>query len=322
MTRLTALAAAALIALVMSSAAFAGIYAGPDAEIRLRYADERWRSRLARDPFSVFRNGDGWRPNPDADEGKFGVFGATLRVDTRNVENRPWSGWYVVADYERGDGERTAAVPPPIPAGGGAPPAVDAHVTYGRGFLDVRRYNRVSPSARVNLRLVLGGWLHGDPLPAQRRLSVGGPGTLPGYDFRAVAGAADLNQCSWGGIVAFGSPAQCDRIALLQAEYRSDIRFSFGIEDVLEIRDPRWRRSQWVAFVNTGRGWRLGAPPATARPGERALWVGRGGLPGLASFRTDVGLGLDIGLLGLYVAKAVSEPGQGANFYVRLHERF
>ena len=69
-------------------------------------------------------------------------------------------------------------------------PAPD--VAYGRGFLDVRRYNRVSPTAQVNLRLVAGGWLHGDALPAQRRLSLGGAGTLPGYDFLLQAMGGDI----------------------------------------------------------------------------------------------------------------------------------
>jgi hypothetical protein len=299
-------------------ALFAGIYAGPDADVRLRFADERWRSRVERDPFSLLRNGDPWRPNPRADEGEFHVAGATLRVDTRNVTDRPWSGWYVVADYERAQG-RTTLLSPPTVGPGSAP--LRQPVAYGRGFLDVRRYNRIAPGKQVNLRVVLGGWLHGDPLPAQRRLSVGGPGTLPGYDFRDIVGPADVNQCSTS-VVEYGTPAQCDRVALVQAEYRGDIRISLGLDDWGELRSHRGRSAQWVAFVNTGRGWLTGAPPAGVTGDAAELWVRRGSLPSLGTFRTDVGGGIDLGIVGIYAAKAVSDPGQRVNFYVRLHERF
>ena len=294
----------------------AGAFVGPDAELRVRLADERWTTRRARDPISLFRNAEPWRPNPAADEGEFRVAGATLRVDTRNVVDNPWSGWYVVADYERATGTVTsfATLTPGVRA------TTDPHVTYGRGFLDVRRYNRVSPTAQVNVRLVTGGWLHGDGLPAQRRLSVGGPGTLPGYAFRARSGAADVNQCTTGadaGAVA----AQCERIVLLQAEYRNDLRFSLGLDDI-EIRSALLRRTQWVAFLDAGRGWLVGAPPATVGADERRLWLGRDRLPGLGTLRTDVGGGFDFGVLGVYVAKAVSEPARPANLYVRLRARF
>ena len=38
----------------------------------------------------------------------------------------------------------------------------------------------------------------------------------------------------------------------------------------------RWRRSEWVAFVNSGRGWLVGDAPASAAGGARELWVSRG----------------------------------------------
>ena len=292
----------------------AGAFFGPDAEVRVRYADERWTTRRARDPISIFRNGGAWRANPAADEGEFHLAGATVRVDTRNVVDNPWSGWYVVADYERGTGTVTSFAPLTPGVRGASNP----DVRYGRGFLDVRRYNRVSPTAQVNLRLVAGGWLHGDALPAQRRLSVAGPGTLPGYDFRDRVGATDANQCTTGGAVPLA--AQCDRVVLLQAEYRNDLRLSLGLDDV-EIRSALLRRTQWVAFLDTGRGWLVGDAPTTAGD-DAALWLSRGRLPALGSLRTDVGAGIDFGLLGIYVAKAVSDAGSPANLYVRLRARF
>lgn len=290
---------------------YAGLVAGRDAALTARYAAERWGERQSRDPFSVLRNGRPWRPNPAADVGDFHVTGVTLRVDTRNVPHGPRSGWYVTADYERGHGtvREFAALSPGVRA------TDDPRVTYGRGMLDLRTYNRVAPDAQVNLRAVLGGWLHGDPLPAQRRLSVGGVGTLPGFDFREALGGADLGQCSSGAALP-GSPAQCDRVLLLQGEYRGDL----GLH-LLGGLDPagRWTRpAQWVVFVDAGRGWLVRGGGGEADP--RALR--RGALPGLSSLRTDVGAGLDIGLFGVFVAKAVSDPGLRANIYLRVRDRF
>jgi hypothetical protein len=76
-------------------------------------------------------------------------------IDTRNDEDNPWSGWHISADWERGVGtlERVnvatsaggtdISFTPPIPT------------TYSRGFLDIRRYNRVSPEAQLNLRALM-----------------------------------------------------------------------------------------------------------------------------------------------------------------------
>src|SRR5205085_1039193 len=105
--------------------------------------------------------------------------------------------------------------------------AADAGVTYTRGFLDLRRYNRLSPQGQVNIRLVTGGWLNGDALPLQRRLSVEGPGATPGFDFRSPRGGVDVGTCGSGGSLA-GTPAQCERIALAQIEYRGDLAFDFN----------------------------------------------------------------------------------------------
>jgi hypothetical protein len=70
-----------------------------------------------------------------------------------------------------------------------------------------------------------------------------------------------------------------------------------------------------VAFADAGRGWLIG-------PRQGTLQYTSGAFPGFDTFRTDIGLGLDLGIAGLYVAKAVSESKEPANFFVRIRNRF
>jgi hypothetical protein len=203
-------------------------------------------------------------------------------------------------------------------------------VSYTRGFLDVRRFNRLAPNASLNLRAVIGGWIGGDELPLERRLSVGGVGTLPGYDFRRPLDGTDVLSCgAGGGDLSLGAPAQCDRIALAQVEYRGDLRFSFsGGWDDQQDDDRRWRirrrfeaEGNWVLFADAGRGWLVrGVRPDNLAPSD--LVYARNSLPALGTFRTDVGVGIDFDPVGLYVAKAVSDAKQPANFFVRVRRRF
>ena len=93
-------------------------------------------------------------------------------------------------------------------------------MTYGRGWFDLRRYNRISPEGHLNARLVYGTQLGGGALPLERRFSMGGPGSLPGYEFRQLL-TPDVFTCS-DVTVPSGQPAQCTRMLLAQVEYRAD----------------------------------------------------------------------------------------------------
>ena len=280
-------------------------------DLTLSYGRERWGARLRRDPFTVFRNEVAWRPNPLLDAGRLHLLNVTLRADTRNDEDRPWSGWYIVADVERGLGALTdLGVTAP-----GVRASSPGRVSYTRGHLDVRRYNRLSPRSQVNLRLVTGGWLGGDELPLQRRLSVDGPGALPGFDFRRTGAGEDVATCGDGGFAPGGHPAQCERIALVQAEYRGDLYFDlFGDsewDDVIQAGE----NAAWIVFFDVGRGWLV-------RSDDGGTGYGVGEIPALSTFRTDVGVGLDLRLIGFYVAKALSDAHEPLNFFVRLRHRF
>lgn len=280
-------------------------------DLTLSYGHEHWGARLRRDPFTVFRNEVAWRPNPLLDAGRLHLLNTTLRADTRNDENRPWSGWYIVADVERGVGDLTALGVTAPGVRGSSP----GRVAYTRGLLDVRRYNRLSPRSQVNLRLVSGGWLGGDELPLQRRLSVDGPGALPGFDFRRTHAGEDVGTCGDGGFAPGGHPAQCERIALVQAEYRGDLHFDLFGDSEWDDLIQAGENAAWIVFFDAGRGWLV-------RSGGSIVGYGAGHIPPLSTFRTDVGVGLDLRLIGFYVAKAVSDAHEPLNFFVRLRHRF
>jgi cytoskeletal protein CcmA (bactofilin family) len=288
----------------------AGLFHRSGADVSVSYGQEKWHPRVTETPWTLLRQSANWRPNPLFDSGDMRLVNSTLLVDTRNDSENPWSGWYVLGDVEHGFGTMTEYAPRSQPVGQPS----GSKIQYARGFLDLRRYNRVSPDAQLNFRVVAGGWLNGDPLPLQRRFSVDGPGAMPGYDFRSAT-SANVLTCTTGSYVA-GLPAQCDRMALAQVEYRGDLHFDL----FTDWDDDHYMRGHstgvWVFFADAGRGWLVG-PTATD-----SLTYERSELPPLSTFRTDLGLGLDFDVIGVYVAKAMSAPREPANFFIRIRHRF
>lgn len=294
------------------------LYRGETLDLQVGYSGERWASRSAADPWTLFRNGDDWRPNPAMENTLVHLATAALTIDTRNDEQHPTTGWYVRADYERGLRDPDSVTLGTF--GSGFRGVFDAgrDDAYNRLFVDLRRYNRLSPGAQLHLRMVLGGWAGQSALPIQRRLSVpGGAGTVPGFDFRRVRpGQTDVGTCNPTTVP--GTPALCDRVALFQAEYRGDLHIDlFGWND----DSDGWRFDvdtdpNWVLFLDAGRGWLVG-PSAGGD-----LYAPAKSLPPLGSFRTDLGIGLEFDGFGAFVAKAVSDSGEPANFFIRLRHRF
>ena len=296
---------------------YASAFAGDVATVDVSYGHERWSSRSQREVISLFRGADHWRINPLMDDGTMHLFETHVLLDSRNAVHNPWAGWFLDARYEYGTGNLTSHGIQLATAN----PAVLSRVAYGRAFFDVRKYNRISPKTQLNARVVLGGWLHGDPLPLERRVSVGGPGTLPGFDFRRIGIGTDVGQCAAddGAASLPGRPAMCERVALAQIEYRNELHsdlIDMFNRNGLRVRGTEFTvRPSVVAFVDAGRGWLIGN-----REGE--LRYPSDALPSFGSYRTDVGLGLDLGVAGIYVAKAVSTPKEPANFFIRIHNRF
>ncbi len=291
--------------------AFAGVAAPRGASLIASLSDERWGSRRERDPWTLFRDAQPWRPNPTVDDGVYHSFRLTGTLDTRNNIDDPWDGWTVFGEVERTHGEVTSfgARSRTVVTPGARVESTDP--TYVRGLLDLRRYTRLSPQTQLNARVVAGGWLGGDPLPLQRQLSVGGFGTLPGYDFNDGTPGRDKLRCT-GPVVQPGRPAECDRVALAQLEYRVDL----GLDRLRDALPFWYGRGAVVAFVDAGRGWRV------RNDGSDATDFGTRTLPSLNTFLTDVGAGLDFSIVGVYVAKAVSTSSEPPNVFIRIRHRF
>jgi two-component system nitrogen regulation response regulator NtrX len=284
------------------------------ATLTLSYAYDHLTSRVAGAPFSLFDNTGPWRPNPALDDGAFELINAHFTYDTRDNESVPWTGWYTTVDLERGAGQvtsfgpRTDGTTPPVPPPGGSP------VTYVRGFLDGRRYNRIGADEHLNFRLIVAGWLGGDELPLERRFSMGGAGSLPGFDFRNAGNGPDVASCSVTVNQPPGGPAQCDRMVLAQIEFQHELHFGLG--DV--VRGVPTEGS-WVLFTDGGRGWLVGATNE-----HNDLTYSASTLPAINTFLADVGAGMTIGPFGFYVAEAVApwNAAGGPRFVVRLQQRF
>jgi len=295
----------------LGGSVFAGVAGARGLSVIASLSDERWASRRERDPWTLFRDAQPWRANPTIDDGRYHTFRLTGTLDTRNNPDDPWDGWTVFAEIERGHGEVDSfgarSRTPPAPGAR----VESAHPEYTRGLLDLRRYSRLSPQTQLNTRIIAGGWLAGDPLPLQRQLSVGGFGTLPGYDFNDGTPGRDKLRCT-GPIVRPGRPAECDRIAAAQLEYRVDL----GLERLRNVVPFWYGRGAVVAFVDAGRGWRVRDEVTDA------VDFGTRTLPALNTFLTDVGAGLDFSVVGLYVAKAVSTSSEPPNVFIRVRHRF
>lgn len=283
---------------------------GDEVSLVVALGNEQWRGVNERNPFTLFRDNERWKANPTMDAADVDLASVRFLVDTRDRVQAPWiGGWYIAAELERGEGSiardpgRLTVVPTSTP------------LNYTRGFVDARRYTRIAPGTALNLRLVAGGWLGGDDLPLQRRVSVGGPGSIEGYDHRRSWRDTDVFTCS-GIVERDGRPAQCDRIALAQVELRQEFEANWARSD----RDDHWwhpglnTRGSWVLYADAGRGWTINRGLEGIRQPS--------GMPALSTFRTSLGGGLDFGSLGVYLAKAVSTSSEPVNVIVRVGRRF
>jgi len=278
----------------------------------LEVSQENWRERGTVSPFSLWRNNEAWRQNPEFDRANYTRGQLRLSYDTRTDPRRPRSGWWAQGEYELGNGRHETfgtEIAGPVASNG-------REVRYGRGMLDIRRYNRLSPTAQLNLRVMGGGLLHGDPLPLQRRLSLSGPGANTGFAFRERVTDPDRLQCS-AAVELMGKPALCDRMFLLSVDYRHDIRWLVDLFGGSRMIQPdRSGYGAWVLFTDVGRGsLQASRAPIPPIPADAPR--------GLDAMMTSVGLGLELGQGGVYVAKALgAPPSRGVQVFLRLMRRY
>ena len=294
-------------------------------ELKAEYFEEDHEFARVSSPWSVTKNTQAWRPQPLVAEGKVRFVEASLSMDTRNRPDDATDGWYIRASGQRGVGG-TLAIPEHRSSSEDLADLISAQ-EYGTkflaGFLDIRRYNRVSPSSALNLRGVFGGSLNDKPLPPQFQHALGGVGSLPGFDLMSGdCGARDETRgydVSEGGTGAMNSvfPTYgCDQFALFQVEFRGNLFLDWGLGwgDEGNAWDDDWNwypnvdfSPDWTAFFNFGRGWSL------VEDG-----VNTGDL-------ADVGVGIHLGDLGVYYAYPLTDEPDGdrnGQFFIRLSRRF
>lgn len=293
-------------------------------DARVEYRQEDYGSLAAGDPWSLFDRDDGWRPQPLVAEGELRLLGATLEVDRRDRDHDPREGWYGRLSVQRpvdGDLARPglAAFQPvegddPLP-GTLAPTPFDSDFTTA--LLDLRRHAPVGWGSQLNLRLVAGGSLAERPLPPQFQHTLGGPGTLPGYErFQGDCGARRRIGSNDDG-AAFHPAYGCDRFVLGQVEYRGSLSLDLGIGDRDDDRGDRWDwwdvdvelDPTWVVFFDVARGWGYGDDPALEGPRTTGTLY-------------DAGLGFLIEEVGIYMALPLSEGVEREpRFFIRLERR-
>jgi cytoskeletal protein CcmA (bactofilin family) len=268
---------------------------------------EKQGSVRANDPWSLFRNSSQWRPNPLIDDGHYTILGLSTEYDTRNARNGPSSGWWLRGSLEHASSNDVAPVGLPATV---RDPLPTSGYRFNRFTLDARRYNRLSSDAQLDFRMWAGGWLSGDPLPVQRRVSLGGPDLLPGYAFRAL-------DCAPAGFIDPAQTALCDRALITQGEFRHRLPLRAGYT----IRDPNHREldrflgiedPDLVLFGDAGSAWLAGDGPGRV-PSNR--------IRALSEWKADVGVGVDAGGVALYLVKAVTD-GEPLRLYIRLERRF
>ena len=265
------------------------------------------RSVRITDPWSLLRNSDSWRRNPLIDDGHYFTTGVQVDFDTRNDGERPTTGWLIRARFEHSTSDDIAPVA--LPAVVRPNPQTGGGYATGRLFLDARRYARLTPGLQVTARIRADGWVEGSRLPIQRRVSLGGPDLLPGFDFRAFT-------CTPTGFSDPSDPALCDRTILTQVEVRTRVGLSLGYR-MPDRGGSRGRfigieEADLVVFGDAGKAWLAGSGPGQ---------VPVNSFPAIKEWAFDAGVGLDGGGIGAYLAKSLSDD-ESVKFVVRLQRRF
>lgn len=282
---------------------------GTAAELQLEYRNRDLTAVPTGSPWTLRRNDRPWRAQPLVPEGDLETLTARLVWDERNDADDPTDGWYFSGRVTRG--LRGSLLLPvavdefldPV----GDPTSVD--VGFTTGFMEFRRYARLSPDHDLSFRLLAGGSLDGELPPAFLQHALGGEGSLPGYRlFELDCGARSslvpyVHRGTGEPEPAYGRYG-CGRVSLFQLQYRGRLPIaalrgeSGSLLDGVDL-DPRW-----LLFFDAGRGWSQSGD----FPDEPAV--------------ADIGAGFTVGGLGAYWAYPLSGDDRRVNFFLRLQRRF
>ncbi len=260
----------------------------------------RERSVTAADAFSILRNNDAWRANPLIDDGRFTTLALGATWDSRDDAQLPREGWWIRGTMRRTtSGDLTPVLLPdqvrdPLPSEG--------YESWEAG-VDIRRFQPLDPRYTLHARFMAQGWIGGDPLTIQRRLSLGGDDFLPGYPFRAA-------RCDPRRRPDPATPSLCDRMAMAQVELRRHTSLRLGSRVgpyAIGING-----ADLLVFADWGSAWIAGDGPGQV-PANRIQSVGE--------WRGDVGIGLDAGWFGAYLARSVTDD-LPLRLSLRLSRRF
>jgi len=276
--------------------------------VDLSWNSDDQTSVLANDPFSLFNNADRWRPNPLVDDGRYYLTTGAVTLDTRDSDRQPSTGWFLKGSLELGHSDDVAPIV--LPAGIREPIPTNGTYNYSTLQLDFRRYFRLSPSNRISGRAFFNGWVGGDALPMQRRISLGGPSILPGDAFRQIT-------CTPEGVPNPSQAGLCDREMFFQVEFRTRLNLGWhytvhqgesgGGDRIIGIQN-----ADIVFLSDLGNAWLSGSGPGHV-PNNR--------LPSLDLWQADIGAGVDLGFIGAYLAKSITGDGP-LRLSVRLQRRF
>lgn len=277
-------------------------------DFALGYRDERHTSVRTAEPWTLFGD-EPWRPQPRIAEGRLRSVVARIGYDTRNEGADPTTGWLIRAELERALGGTLARgdlFPPCLEPACTVYDAGAVESEFATGFVDLRRYARISPDSRLALRVVAATSLNDRPLPPQRQHALGGEGSLPAYDqFAFDCGARDAGVLPDGLLPYYG----CDRLALVQLEYRASFPFGRGWGRKLGWDIDLGETPGWAVFFDAGRAW----TERTARDGRSE---------GQDDFAADVGAGIRLGHIGAYWVVPLSGREERVNFFVRIGARY
>ncbi len=176
------------------------------------YRNEEYASVRKHTDWAVFKDKNRFSDNPPIDDGRSKGWYAAFTLDTRDDDDAPHQGWFARLSVE--DSKKKWK----------------SDFSFTQYILEIRRYQRLSPWERLDVRLKVAS-SRGE-VPLQKRFRMGGISTLRGFGYRSVR---DIHH------------QDGDRLFLANMEYNVNPRIfhsPFGLDDV-----------RYIVFLDLGSVW-------------------------------------------------------------------